>query len=173
VNHYTALKTVISIVTGVAAALWVWIMGVDFPIIWGVLAFLLNYVPNLGSIVAAIPPVLLGFVQYGWGTAFLVAAGYTVINLVVGNIIEPRFMGHGLGLSTLVVFLSLVFWGWLFGPVGMLLSVPLTMMVKIGLENKEDTRWMAILLGPESESAPAEKQSAPESDAAETAGKPA
>ena len=173
VNHYTALKTVISIVTGVVAALWVWIMGVDFPIIWGVLAFLLNYVPNLGSIVAAIPPVLLGFVQYGWGTAFLVAAGYAVINLVVGNMIEPRFMGQGLGLSTLVVFLSLVFWGWLFGPVGMLLSVPLTMMVKIGLENKEDTRWVAILLGPESESVPAEKQSAPESDAAEATGKTA
>lgn len=173
VNHYTALKTVISLLTGAAAAFWVWMMGVDFPIIWGVLAFLLNYVPNLGSIVAAIPPTLLAFVQYGAGTAFFVAAGYTVINLVVGNIIEPRFMGQGLGLSTLVVFLSLVFWGWLFGPVGMLLSVPLTMMFKIGLESKEDTRWLAILLGPESESEPAEVQAVAESDAAETAGKPA
>jgi predicted PurR-regulated permease PerM len=160
-------------VTGVAAALWVWILGVDFPIIWGVLAFLLNYVPNLGSIVAAIPPMLLAFVQYGGGTAFLVAAGYTVINLVIGNIIEPRFMGQGLGLSTLVVFLSLVFWGWLFGPVGMLLSVPLTMMLKIGFESHPDTRWLAIVLGPESESEPVQEVTAPESGAVETAGKPA
>jgi predicted PurR-regulated permease PerM len=173
VNHYVALKTVISILTGVAAALWVWIMGVDFPIIWGVLAFLLNYVPNLGSIVAAIPPVLLCFVQYGSAKAILVAVGYAVINVVVGNIIEPRFMGQGLGLSTLVVFISLVFWGWLFGPVGMLLSVPLTMMLKIGLESTEDSRWLAIVLGPELKGVPVEKRSARKSKAAETAGKPA
>ena len=173
VNHYLALKTVISLLTGIIAALWVWFMGVDFPIIWGALAFLLNYVPNLGSIVAAIPPVLLSFVQYGSGKAALVAGGYIVLNVVIGNVLEPRFMGQGLGLSTLVVFLSLVFWGWLFGPAGMLLSVPLTMMLKIGLENTENLRWLAILLGPELKGLPPEKKSRRKLSAAETAGKPA
>lgn len=170
VNHYTVLKTAISLLTGAAATLLCWAMGVDFAIIWGLLTFLLNYVPNLGSIVATVPPVLLCFVQYGGGKAFLLAAGLSVIHMAVGNMLEPRLMGQGLGLSTLVVFLSLVFWGWLFGPVGMLLSVPLTMMMKIGLESKEETRWLAILLGPETAEEPAAEKSAP---TAETAGKPA
>ena len=126
----------------------VWVMGVDFPLLWGLLAFLLNYIPNIGSIIAAVPAVLLAFIQFGFGTAMIVTIGYLMLNVVLGNIIEPRFMGRGLGLSTLVVFLSLIFWGWLWGTVGMLLSVPLTMTVKIALESNERTRWLAVLLGP-------------------------
>jgi AI-2 transport protein TqsA len=145
-KSYLAIKTVISLLTGISAALLLWLLGIDFPLLWGLLAFLLNYVPNIGSIIAAVPPALLGWIQFGFGRALLVAAGFLVINVVFGNIVEPRFMGRGLGLSTLVVFVSLVFWGWVFGPVGMLLSVPLTMSVKIALETNEDTRWAAVLL---------------------------
>jgi AI-2 transport protein TqsA len=123
------------------------IMRIDYPLLWGLLVFLLNYVPNIGSIIAALPAILQALIQFGPGRALGVATGYLVINMLIGNFIEPRFMGKGLGLSTLVVFLSLIFWGWVLGPVGMLLSVVLTVTVKIGLESREDTRWMAILLG--------------------------
>ena len=149
VNRYLAIKTAVSLATGVMIAVWLAVVGVDFPLLWGLLAFLLNYIPNIGSIIAAVPAVLLAVIQLGPGPAGLAALGYLVSNFVMGNVIEPRFMGRGLGLSTLVVFLSLVFWGWVFGAVGMLLSVPLTMTVKIALESSEETRWIAILLGSE------------------------
>ncbi len=146
VQRYLAYKTWISLATGLCLGLWVWILGVDFPLLWGILAFLLNYVPNIGSIVAAVPPVLLALVQFGLGRALAVAGGYLAVNMVIGNVVEPMVLGRKLGLSSLVVFLSLVFWGWLWGPVGMLLSVPLTMVVKLALEHSENYRWVAVLL---------------------------
>jgi len=148
VNRYMAIKTTVSLATGAIITAYLTLLGVDFPILWGVIAFLLNYVPTIGSIIAAIGPVLLAIVQLGPLSAALTALGYGVVNLVMGNIVEPRFMGRGLGLSTLVVFLSLVFWGWMLGPVGMLLSVPLTMTAKIACEASPNTRWIAYLLGP-------------------------
>ena len=147
-NGYMGIKTLTSLATGVLVTLWLWILGVDNAQLWGVMAFLLNYVPNIGSIIAAVPAVLIALIQLGMGSALLVAAGYLVINVVIGSVLEPRFMGKGLGLSTLVVFLSLVFWGWVLGPVGMLLSVPLTITVKLALDSKPETRWLGILLGP-------------------------
>jgi AI-2 transport protein TqsA len=154
VNRYMAIQTMISLATGACVAIFLTIMGVDYAILWGVLAFLLNYIPNIGSIMAAVPPILLTIIQLGLGRAVGVAIGYLVINMTIGNVISPRLMGRGLGLSTLVVFLSLIFWGWILGPVGMLLSVPLTMTVKIALDSSEDTRWLAILLGSEEVSEP-------------------
>lgn len=153
VKSYLAIKTAVSLATGLSAALWGAVLGLDFPLLWGLLAFLFNYVPTIGSILAAVPAVLLALVQLGPFPALLVAVGYLCINFIFGSLIEPRFMGHGLGLSTLVVFLSLVFWGWVLGPVGMLLSVPLTITAKIGLESREETRWLAILLGSEKSAA--------------------
>ncbi len=147
-NGYMGIKTLTSFATGVLVTLLLWLLGVDNAQLWGVMAFLLNYVPNIGSIIAAVPAVLLTMVQLGPGSALLVAGGYLVINIVVGSVLEPRFMGKGLGLSTLVVFLSLVFWGWVLGPVGMLLSVPLTITVKLALDSKKETRWLGVLLGP-------------------------
>ncbi|WP_394179497.1 AI-2E family transporter [Marinomonas posidonica] len=146
VNRYLVIKTLVSILTGVLITTWLWVLGIDFPILWGVCAFLLNFVPNIGSIIAAIPAVLLAFVQLGSLSAGLTALGFVVVNLVVGNIIEPRYMGKGLGLSTLVVFLSLLLWGWVFGPVGMLLSIPLTIIVKLAFEANPKMRWLAIML---------------------------
>ena len=148
INRYMAIKTLFSLLTGGLVSLWLSWLGVDFPVLWGVLAFLLNFVPNIGSVIAAVPAVLLALVQLGWWPSLLVVAGYLAINVLVGSILEPRYMGRGLGLSTLVVFLSLVFWGWLLGPVGMLLSVPLTITAKIALASREQTRWLAIMLGP-------------------------
>ena len=149
VKHYMAIKTLVSLATGILIAIWLTIIGVDYPLLWGLLTFALNYIPNIGSIIAAVPAVLLAIIQLGFMKAGAAAAGYVVINLLMGSVIEPRFMGRGLGLSTLVVFLSLLFWGWLLGPVGMLLSVPLTITAKIALDSRDDTRWIAVLLGPE------------------------
>lgn len=159
INSYLAIKTVVSLGTGVCATLLLWACGVDYALLWGVVAFILNYIPNIGSIIAAVPPVLLALITQSPLVAGIVAMGYITINTVMGNVVEPRFMGKGLGLSALVVFLSLIFWGWLLGTVGMLLSVPLTMVVKIALEGSEEGRWFAILLGTVDEQAPeAEKQ---------------
>lgn len=147
IQNYVVIKSIISLMTGVLIAIWLWILGLDFPILWGLLAFLLNFIPTIGSIIAAIPAIFWGFIQLGIGPAALVGTGYLVVNLVMGNLVEPRYMGKGLGLSTLVVFISLIFWGWVFGPIGMLLSVPLTMTVKIALDSNKDTLWIATLIG--------------------------
>lgn len=147
VNQYVAIKTTMSALTGVIILCWLWFLDLEYFVLWGLLAFLLNYVPTFGSILAAVPAVLLALVQLGAGDAALVGVGYLAVNFVVGNIIEPRVMGKGLDLSALVVFLSLVFWGWVLGPIGMLLSIPLTMTVKIALESFEDTRWLGVMLG--------------------------
>lgn len=150
IKRYLAIKTLISLITGILITIWLALIGVDYPLLWGLLAFLLNYIPNIGSFIAAIPALLLAFIQLGPGATVLAGAGYLLFNGVIGSVIEPRVMGRGVGLSTLVVFLSLVFWGWVLGIVGMLLSVPLTMCIKIALESSEDTRWIAILMGSES-----------------------
>lgn len=146
VQRYLAIKTVTSVTTGLLVGIWVGVLGLDFAVVWGLVAFLLNYIPNIGSIVAAVPAVLLALVQLGLGHGIAVAVGFLVINVTIGNIVEPSLLGRSLGLSTLVVFSSLVFWGWMWGTVGMLLSVPLTMMIKIFLENSEDLHWAAVLL---------------------------
>jgi len=146
-KRYLVIKTLISTSTGLVVWLWLLILGVDYPILWGTLVFLLNYVPNIGSIIAALPVVLLALVQLGVGSALLTTLGFVVVNVVLGNLIEPKLMGRRLSLSALVVFLSLVFWGWVLGPIGMILSVPMTSLVKIALESYDGTRGLAIMLG--------------------------
>ncbi|MCG6873436.1 MAG: AI-2E family transporter [Gammaproteobacteria bacterium] len=148
INRYMGIKTLISAVTGLMIALWLMLIHVPHALLWGLVAFLFNFVPNIGSIIAAVPTVLLALVVTSPATAALAAGGYLVVNALMGNIIEPRVMGRGLGLSTLVVFVSLIFWGWVLGPVGMLLSVPLTMTVKIAMDHFDQTRWIAVILGP-------------------------
>lgn len=147
-RSYMSMKTIISLITGVVIGVALALAGVDHAVLWGVLAFMFNFVPNIGSIIAAVPAVLLTTVQLGFMSALLVASIYVVVNIVIGNFIEPKYMGKGLGLSTLVVFVSLVFWGWVLGPVGMLLSVPLTITVKLALDSKPETQWLGDMLGP-------------------------
>ncbi len=148
VRKYVGIKTLVGLGTGALIAAWLAFLGVDYALLWGVLAFLLNYVPTIGSWIAAIPGVLFSFLQLGPGAGLAAGIGYLVVNTLMGNVIEPRVMGLGMGLSTLVVFLSLVFWGWVLGPIGMLLSVPLTVILKRALELQDSTRWIGILLGP-------------------------
>ena len=142
------IKSTTSALTGISVVALSLLLDIPYGLLWGVVAFLFNFVPNIGSIIAAIPPVLLALVEpdQGPAQAAAIAVGYVIINFVISYAIEPRYMGQGLGLSTLVVFLSLIFWGWVLGPVGMLLSAPLTMIVKIVLMNSDDTRWLAILM---------------------------
>lgn len=146
-NRYMMIKTIVSLCTGGLVTAALAIMGVDFPVLWGLVAFLLNFIPSIGSLIAAIPPILLSLVQLGIPSAIVVAIIFISINILLGSIIEPRIMGKGLDLSVLVVFISLVFWGWILGPVGMFLSIPLTIVVKIFLESQPETRWIGILLG--------------------------
>jgi len=146
VRRYMFLKTVMSLLTGALIALWLLAFGIEFPLLLGVLAFALNYIPNIGSIVAAVPGILLAFIEFGFGTAALTTVAYIVINIGISNGIEPRYLGNGLGLSPLAVILSVLFWGWVLGAMGMLLAVPLTMTVKIALESSDDTRWIAVLM---------------------------
>ena len=164
VNQYLAIKSMVSLGTGILVALWMWLLDVDYPVLWGTLAFLFNYIPNIGSFLAAIPACLLAYVLHGFGVAAIAIAGFVAINTGIGNLLEPRLMGRSLGLSTLVVFVSLVFWGWVLGPVGMVLSVPLTMILRIALESRAETRWLAVLLGPEVQQADAPEAETPKQE---------
>lgn len=147
VTRYLVIKTLISVVTGLAVWALLAVMGIRFAFLWGMLAFALNYIPNIGSFIAAIPPIIQAFLFNGFSEGLILTGGYILINLLFGSIIDPKILGRGLGLSTLVVFVSLIFWGWLMGPVGMLLSVPLTIVLKIALEPTAAGHKIAVLLG--------------------------
>lgn len=145
-KQYIALKTLTSLLTGVLITGGLYLIGLDFASLWGFLAFLLNFIPNIGSVLAAAPAVLLACLQLAPMEIAVVIVLYLLVNMVVGNVIEPTVMGQKVGLSTLAVFMSLIFWGWLLGPVGMLLSIPLTMVIKYTADANDQTRWLAILL---------------------------
>ena len=145
-NSYITTKAMLSLLTGVLISAGMWLLDVEFALLWGFLAFLLNFIPNIGSIIAAVPAVLLSLLEGDHLLTGMMITLYLLVNTLVGNMIEPRFMGQRLGLSTLAVFLSLVFWGWVFGPVGMLLSVPLTMVIKFIAEQQPGSAWFAVLI---------------------------
>lgn len=147
IKEYMFLKAMMSLLTGFIVWIALLFIGTDYAFLWAVLAFLLNFIPNIGSIIAAVPAVLITLVELGSLSMLMVVATYLSVNIIIGSILEPKVMGKGLDLSTLVVFLSLIFWGWLLGIVGMLLSIPLTIMVKIILYEDKQTRWISILLG--------------------------
>ncbi len=157
INRYLGIKALTSLATGTLIGIWLWLFDVDFALLWGVLAFLLNFVPTIGSLVAAVPGIIVALIQHGTSVALWVAAGYLVVNQLIGSLIEPKVLGDRLGLSALVVFLSLVFWGWILGPVGMFLAVPLSMMLKLALASHPRTAPIAVLI---SNSSPGDDQSA-------------
>ncbi|MFO7761525.1 MAG: AI-2E family transporter [Desulfobia sp.] len=147
VQNYLGLKVLISLFTGILVTLALNFFNTPFALLWGVLAFVLNFIPNIGSMIAGVPPVLLTFFQNGsLSEAFLVIVVFAAIQFCIGNLLEPKLMGKGLNLSPLVVLFSLLFWGWVWGIPGMLLSVPLTAALKIALEKLETTRPMALLM---------------------------
>ena len=147
IRHYMSIKTFTSLATGILVGICLSLIGMDYPILWGLLAFLLNYIPTIGSIMAAIPAVVISYIQLGMPNTYWTIGVFVVVNLVIGSVLEPRIMGKGLGLSTFIVFFSLIFWGMILGPVGMFLSIPITMTLKIILENFPETKWVAIILG--------------------------
>ena len=135
IQRYLVVKTFVSLLTGVAVAVFLAVVGVPFPLLWGIVAFLFNYVPSVGSAVASVPPVLMALMDpvSPIATAVAAAVGLLVIQVAIGSYLDPRLMGKNLNLSALVVFLSMIFWGWMWGPAGMLIAVPLTVCVKVGL----------------------------------------
>ena len=149
IQRYLAIKTAISLATGLLAGLLCWVAGLDFYVLWGILAFALNYIPVIGSLVAGVPPVVLALLIAGVPNALLVAGGYLLINNLLGNFLEPLLVGRRFGISTLVVVISVLFWGWVWGPLGMLLAVPLTMMLKVVLDGSEEFRWIAVAISAE------------------------
>ena len=146
IKAYVVIKTSTSLLTGLIVGIVLNFMGVDFALLWGLLAFLLNFIPNVGSIIASIPAVLMALLQIGPTGALATALVFVVVNTIIGSLVEPKIMGQRMNLSPLVVFLSLVLWGWLWGPIGMLLSVPLTMAIRIMLEGNPSTRPFAVLM---------------------------
>jgi len=150
-HTYFRIMARVSLITALSALVLLWFFDVNYALLWATLTFFLNFIPVIGSIIAAVPPVILALVEHSWSIALWVAAGYLLINNVVGNILQPAMMGRGLGLSPFTVFWSMIFWGWFFGPTGMILSVPLTMGVQFLLMQYEETRWMGFLLSDYSE----------------------
>jgi AI-2 transport protein TqsA len=145
-RDYVVINTVFGLVAGALNTVLLLALGVDFAILWGVASFALSFLPNIGFLVALVPPALLALIQFGFGRAIAVTAGFIVINFVVDNVIKPRFVGKSLDLSPVVVLLSLLFWGWMLGVSGALLAVPLTMALKFLCEGFDETRWLAVLL---------------------------
>ncbi|MDP0490502.1 MAG: AI-2E family transporter [Verrucomicrobiota bacterium JB023] len=149
IQRFLGIKTFVSLITGLLAGFLCWVADLDFFILWGILAYALNYIPVVGSVIAGVPPTILAALLFGWPQALAVATGYTAINVFLGNFVEPMMMGSRFGISTLVVILSVLFWGWIWGPVGMLLAVPLTMLLKVAMLNSEDFRWLAVAISKE------------------------
>lgn len=146
IQRYLAIKTVISLATGFLAGLLCWAAGLDFFVLWGILAYALHYIPVIGSIIAGIPPALLALILFGVPDAVVVAGGYLLINNFLGNVVEPLLVGRRFGISTLVVLVSVMFWGWVWGPLGMLLAVPITMMLKVVLDGSDEFRWISVAI---------------------------
>jgi AI-2 transport protein TqsA len=146
IQRYLALKTLVSLITGLAIGWGTWALGVDFPLLWGLLAFVLNYIPNVGSVLAAVPALAVALLQGGPGLALATGALFLGANVVLGSIVEPHLLGRQVGISTLAVLLSLLFWGWAWGPAGMFLALPLTMALRMVLDHHEDLRWLSVLL---------------------------
>jgi len=158
IQRFLAIKTAVSLMTGVLAGLLCWAAGLDFFILWGILAFFLNFIPVIGSIVAGVPPTILALLVAGLPNAVLVAGGYLLINNFLGNFLEPMLVGRRFGISTLVIVISVVFWGFLWGPLGMLLAVPLTMVLKVVLEGSDEFRWIGIAISADQPGTSAEKK---------------
>jgi AI-2 transport protein TqsA len=151
-QRYLGIKTLLSLATGFFAGVLCWVAGLDFFLLWGILAFVMNFIPVVGSLIASIPPILLALIARDGGPtdALVVAGGYGLINMFLDNFVQPLLLGRRFGLSILVVVLCVLFWGWLWGLIGIILAVPLTMILKVVLDNSDEFRWVAVAIGQES-----------------------
>ena len=146
IQKYLGIKTLISALTGLLAGAWCWFFDLQYPLLWAILAFIFNYIPAVGSSAASIPAIVEALVQHGGGAAIGIALGYGGINFALDNFVQPQLLGNRFGISALVVVLSVIFWGWLWGPMGMFLAVPLTMVMKVLLDNSEEFRWVSVAM---------------------------
>ena len=146
IDRYFLIMAKVSLLTAIAVYIILTIYKIEYALLWATLAFLLNFIPVIGSIIAAIPPIVLSLIEQKWGVSLWLIIWYLAINTVIGNIIQPAMLGKGLGLSAFSVFWSMVFWGWIFGPAGMIMSVPLTMIVQSWLMLYPQTYWIGLML---------------------------
>ncbi len=146
IQKYLGIKTLISALTGLLAGAWCWFFDLQYPLLWAILAFVFNYIPAVGSSAACIPAIVEALVQHGTGAALGIAIGYGGINFALDNFVQPTLLGNRFGISALVVVLSVIFWGWLWGPLGMFLAVPLTMVIKVLLDNNAEFRWVSVAM---------------------------
>jgi predicted PurR-regulated permease PerM len=160
VRKYMTVLTMINFLVGLADTIFLLILGVDYALLWGLLAWFMGYIPSIGFIIALIPPVLMAYAEFGLPTALIVAAGFILINGGIQNFVQPKIMGNRLKISPLVVFVGLFIWGFLLGGVGAILAVPMTLLVLIVMENFEGTRPLAILMRYTGEEKKEERQAA-------------
>ncbi len=146
IQKFLGVKTLISALTGLLAGFWCWFFDLQYPLLWALLAFLMNYIPAVGSTAASLPAIVEALVQHGTSTAVFVAIGYGGINFCLDNFVQPTLLGNRFGISPLVVILSVIFWGWLWGPLGMFLAVPLTMVLKVLLDNSAEFQWISVAM---------------------------
>lgn len=166
IRSYVVINAIFGLVAAFINTTLLIILGVDFPVLWGVMSFLLSFVPNIGFMIALVPPTLMALVEFGFTRPIIVVIAYTVINFVVDNVIKPRFVGATVDLSPLIVVVSLLFWGWLLGPMGALVAVPLTIGAKFFLESFEESLWIAHLMSDEGQAPPAGEPATSEGAAA-------
>jgi AI-2 transport protein TqsA len=146
VRVFLLVRTVVSLISGVVAGVWLWLVGVDLALVWGLLFFVMNYIPNIGSIIAGIPPILIALMQFGPVWAAVAAAGLIAIEQVFGNYLDPKIQGRNLDISPLIVLVSVIFWGWVWGIVGALIAVPMTVSILIACSRIPALRPLALLL---------------------------
>lgn len=158
IQEQYSVQTVSNLISGVLTTMLFIILQIDFAILWGILVFVLAYVPNIGIIIASIPPVLLAFILHGWQSALLTIALITLLNFLMDNVVTPRFMGDRLQVPTIIVFLSFTIWTWVFGPLGAFISLPLTLGLRAILAHHNETRFFAKLLAGEQTAPPSKSK---------------
>jgi predicted PurR-regulated permease PerM len=147
-RSYLIVSTIFGFIVAVIDATALWALGIPLPILWGIVSFITNYIPNIGFVIGVIPPALIALLEGGWALMITVVVVYSVINFVIQSLIQPKFVGDSVGLATTVTFLSMVIWTWIIGPLGALLAVPLSLLTKALLIDMDpSTRWIGTLIG--------------------------
>jgi AI-2 transport protein TqsA len=146
-RRYLVVSTVFGLIVAVIDTVALALLDIPVPVLWGLLAFITNYIPNIGFVIGLVPPAVLGLLEGGWSRGLAVVAVYCLINLVIQSIIQPKFVGDAVGLSTTLTFMSLVFWSWVIGPIGALLAIPLSLLVRSLLVDVDPhSQWLTPLL---------------------------
>jgi predicted PurR-regulated permease PerM len=146
-RQYMVINAAVGALAAVINTIVLYVMGIEFAILWGVLSFFFSFVPNVGFIISVIPPAIMALIQYGPTQMLIVIGLYIVINFLVDNVIKPRFIEEGVNISPVVTFVSLVVWGWVLGPIGAILAVPMAIIIQAVFASREETRWVAYLMG--------------------------